>query len=88
MLYTKNKNALVPQAPTPALDEATLSQNLGANLEQTLTEHYEIFITERDFAEIAAAGLNWIRVPIAYWAIETWQGEPYLEGVSWGYLLK
>lgn len=29
------------------------------------------------------AGLNWIRVPLAFWAIETWAGEPYLEGTSW-----
>jgi glucan 1,3-beta-glucosidase len=44
--------------------------------------------TERDFAEIASAGLNWIRLPIAHWAIETWPEEPYLERVSWKYVLK
>lgn len=32
---------------------------------------------------ILGAGLNWIRVPLAFWAIETWAGEPYLEGTSW-----
>ena len=39
--------------------------------------------TERDFADIAAAGLNWVRIPIGYWAIETQDDEPFLEGVSW-----
>jgi aryl-phospho-beta-D-glucosidase BglC (GH1 family) len=39
--------------------------------------------TERDFADIAAAGLNWVRIPIGYWAIETQGDEPFLEGVSW-----
>jgi glucan 1,3-beta-glucosidase len=50
--------------------------------------------TEEDIAQIAGAGLNWIRVPIPFWAVSTWndvgkdaQGktvsEPYLEGASW-----
>ena len=39
--------------------------------------------TEKDFAEIAGAGLNWIRLPIPYWAIEVFDGEPFLEGVAW-----
>lgn len=61
---------------------------MGNNLTAALTEHYETFITERDFAEIASAGLNWVRLPVPYWAIETWPGEPYLERVSWTYVLK
>lgn len=62
-----------------------------------MEEHYKTFIvsqlrmtegsadlqTERDFADIAAAGLNWVRIPIGYWAIETQGDEPFLEGVSW-----
>ena len=43
---------------------------------------------------IAGAGLNWIRVPVPFWAIEAWsdvgvdqngqtQGEPYLPKVAW-----
>lgn len=34
-------------------------------------------------AEIAGAGLNWIRLPIPFWAIETWPGEPFLANVCW-----
>ncbi|WWC69986.1 uncharacterized protein I206_103930 [Kwoniella pini CBS 10737] len=71
-----------------AIDEYTLSQNMGSNLTAAMTEHYETFITERDFIEIASAGLNWIRLPMAFWAIETWENEPYLERVSWTYVLK
>lgn len=37
---------------------------------------------------IAAAGLNWIRIPIAFWCIETYPGEPYLARTSWNYFLK
>ncbi len=39
--------------------------------------------TEQDIAQIAGAGLNWVRVPIPFWAIETWAGEPFLEKVCW-----
>jgi glucan 1,3-beta-glucosidase len=44
--------------------------------------------TEEDFAAIAAAGLNWVRIPLPYWAIEVWDGEPFLPKVSWKYFLK
>ena len=78
-----------PNATTnPAIDEWTLSEQLGSNLTNAMTEHYETFITEKDFAEIAAAGLNWVRIPFGWWAIETWDGEPFLQGVAWTYLLK
>lgn len=39
--------------------------------------------TEEDFAEIAGAGLNWVRIPIPYWAVDTWDGEPFLAKTSW-----
>ncbi|WVR06874.1 hypothetical protein IAU60_003910 [Kwoniella sp. DSM 27419] len=71
-----------------AIDEYTLSQNMGDNLTAAMTEHYETFITERDFAEMASAGINWVRIPIGFWAIETYPGEPYLERVAWTYMLK
>nr|ODN93000.1 glucan 1,3-beta-glucosidase [Cryptococcus depauperatus CBS 7855] len=71
-----------------AIDEYTLSQNMGNNLTNAMTEHYDTFITERDFAEMASAGINWIRLPIGFWAVETWEGEPFLERKSWEYVLK
>jgi glucan 1,3-beta-glucosidase len=73
-------------------------------LSAVIEEHYSTFIvsleasatprltyllqTEKDFAQMAAAGLNWIRLPIPYWFIETQEGEPFLEGVGWKYVLK
>ena len=39
--------------------------------------------TEDDFAEIAGAGLNWVRIPIPYWAIDVWNNEPFLAKASW-----
>jgi aryl-phospho-beta-D-glucosidase BglC (GH1 family) len=44
--------------------------------------------TEEDFAQIAGAGLNWIRLPIPYWAIDVWPGEPFLSRTCWTYVLK
>lgn len=44
--------------------------------------------TEQDFAQIAGAGLNWIRLPVPYWAIEVWPGEPFLANTAWTYALK
>ncbi|GAA5863868.1 hypothetical protein JCM8547_006089 [Rhodosporidiobolus lusitaniae] len=79
-----------PNATNSAIDEWTLSEQLTAqnNLTNAITEHYETFITEKDFAQIAGAGLNWVRIPIGWWAVETWDGEPFLEGVAWTYFLK
>jgi len=37
---------------------------------------------------IAAAGLNWVRIPFPFWAIEVYPGEPFLPKVSWTYFLK
>ncbi|GMK54507.1 hypothetical protein CspeluHIS016_0110930 [Cutaneotrichosporon spelunceum] len=82
-LYEKYNGA------TPkAVDEYTLSQAMGANLAAEMEEHYKTFITEKDFADIAAAGLNWVRIPIGFWAIETRDDEPYLAKVSWAYFAK
>jgi len=39
--------------------------------------------TEQDIAEIASAGLNWVRLPIPFWAIDTWANEPFLAKTSW-----
>ncbi|KAJ3996200.1 glycoside hydrolase family 5 protein [Lentinula boryana] len=78
---------------TTAVDEWTLSEAMTADTSEggglsQLEDHYNTFITEQDIAEIAGAGLNWIRLPIPYWAIETWPGEPFLAKTSWKYILR
>ncbi|KAI9444576.1 glycoside hydrolase family 5 protein [Lactarius indigo] len=45
-----------------------------------LTDHWNNWITQNDFAKIAAAGLNHVRIPIGYWAYDVAPGEPYLQG--------
>jgi glucan 1,3-beta-glucosidase len=76
-------------SPTPAVDEWTLTDNMRKNNAiGDLEEHYKTFITEQDFAQIAAAGLNFVRIPIPYWAIEVRDGEPFLANTAWTYFLK
>ncbi|KAK7449688.1 hypothetical protein VKT23_013161 [Stygiomarasmius scandens] len=78
--------------PQPAIDEWTLSEAMRADSSNgginQLEDHYKTFITEQDFAEIAGAGLNYVRIALPYWAIEVRGDEPFLEGVAWKYFLK
>lgn len=56
---------------TPILDEFTLCKAMGRSwCTKTLAAHYASFITEQDFIDIAAAGLNHVRIPIGYWAFD------------------
>ncbi|KAI0717235.1 glycoside hydrolase [Cerioporus squamosus] len=84
-----------------AKDEWTLSTSLAAagQLEQVLEDHYKTFISEEDIAQIVGAGLNWIRLPILFWAIETSSdvgqdgsgqtvAEPFLVRMCWKYILR
>ncbi|KAF7321125.1 Glycoside hydrolase family 5 protein [Mycena chlorophos] len=84
-----------------AVDEWTLTTLMAADgsLESTLEDHYNTFITEEDFAQIAGAGLNWIRLPIPFWAVNTWANvgqdatgapvsEPFLASVCWKYIVR
>lgn len=45
-----------------------------------LEAHWSSFITEGDFADIASKGLNFVRIPIGYWAITPLDGDPYSQG--------
>jgi aryl-phospho-beta-D-glucosidase BglC (GH1 family) len=74
-----------------AVDEWTLSQAMAQDTASgglnQLEDHYKTFITEQDFAQIAGAGLNYVRIPLPYWAIETRAGEPFLAKTAWKYFL-
>ncbi|KAI0275217.1 glycoside hydrolase superfamily [Gloeopeniophorella convolvens] len=63
------------------VDEWTFGQLQDRNTAlQTLQNHWNTWITEADFAAIAAAGLNHVRLPIGYWAWQVGPGEPYITG--------
>ncbi|EPQ32365.1 uncharacterized protein PFL1_00561 [Pseudozyma flocculosa PF-1] len=59
------------------IDEYTFGQ-YASNAEGRLQNHWNSFITEDDFRQIAAAGLNHVRIPIGYWSLVPSQGEPYV----------
>jgi len=77
---------------TPAIDEWTLSVAMRADTANgginQIETHYQTFITEQDFAQIAGAGLNYVRIALPFWAIETRGSEPFLSKVAWTYFLK
>jgi glucan 1,3-beta-glucosidase len=70
------------------IDEYGLTAKLGKSAAETLEKHYSTFITEADFKAIADAGLDHVRIPFSYWAIKTYDSDPYVVGVSWRYLLR
>jgi glucan 1,3-beta-glucosidase len=72
-----------------AADEWSLCATLGPQkCAEVLENHYATFITEKDFKDIADAGLDHIRIPFSYWAVEVLEGDKYLLGVSWRFLLR
>ncbi|KAK3316138.1 glucan 1,3-beta-glucosidase 2 [Apodospora peruviana] len=70
------------------IDEYTLCAYLGSKCAATLEQHYSTFVTEDTFRDIAAAGLDHVRIPFSYWAVQTYDGDPYVFRTSWRYLLR
>lgn len=64
-----------------AVDEYTLTQILGKDeAQRVLSNHWSSWITQDDFGQIAAAGLNHVRIPIGYWSVIPIEGEPFVQG--------
>ncbi|KAI0966182.1 glycoside hydrolase family 5 protein [Xylaria arbuscula] len=71
------------------IDEWTLCTHLGPKTtSETLEKHYATFVTEQTFQEISDAGLDHVRIPYSYWAVQTYDDDPYLFRTSWRYLLR
>src|ERR1700722_7094877 len=60
-----------------AEDEYSLSLDLGSGAKSRLDRHRETFITAEDFHWIRDCGLNAVRLPVGYWALEA--PKPYVE---------
>lgn len=64
-----------------AVDEWTFTQGLGKDAAHDfLSNHWNTWITQDDFNQMAAAGLNHVRIPIGYWSVIPRDGEPYVQG--------
>jgi glucan 1,3-beta-glucosidase len=70
------------------IDEYTLTKKLGTSAARTLEKHYAEFISESDLKEIAEAGLDHVRIPYSYWAVTTYDDDPYVPKIAWRYLLR
>ncbi|KAL1697062.1 glycoside hydrolase family 5 protein [Schizophyllum commune] len=78
------------------VDEYTLGQLMDEDdARKMLKNHWETWITEQDFKDIAAAGLTHVRIPLGYWSVPMTSADtnhstsisPYLDG-AWPYLLR
>ena len=62
-------------------DEYTFCQVLGkGEAYNRLSNHWNTWITQDDFNQIANAGMNHVRIPIGYWAAAPLDGDPYVQG--------
>ena len=59
-----------------ANDERSFCVEVGARKRELLREHRETFITESDFAWLAAQGINAVRLPVGHWVFGS--VEPYV----------
>lgn len=65
------------------VDEYTLTQQQGQDAAGAiLREHWDNWVTLGDFQKIAGAGFNTVRIPVGYWAFETFNGDPYVQGAA------
>jgi glucan 1,3-beta-glucosidase len=63
------------------VDEYTLCQNIPSETTNILQRHWNTWVSATDFAKIAAAGVNVVRIPIGYWAFDN-SGSPYVQGAA------
>ncbi|KAL9084918.1 MAG: hypothetical protein Q9165_007871 [Trypethelium subeluteriae] len=70
------------------IDEWTLTSTLGSKAASTLEQHYSAFVGEQDIAAIQVAGFDHVRISFSYWAVTTYDGDPYVKQISWRYLLR
>ena len=66
---------------TDASDEYSLCLALGNKAGSRLQKHRETFITEDDFRWIRNCGLNAVRLPVGYWALEA--PKPYVSAADY-----
>ncbi|KAI7459442.1 hypothetical protein KC357_g9165 [Hortaea werneckii] len=73
---------------TDTEDEWHLCNQLGKDkCLETLQDHWENFYTRDDLVAIKRAGLNSIRIPLGYWAVDLEDYEPYVKG-QYPYLIR
>lgn len=73
--------SIFDDAGDTAVDEWTLCDTLGADkCRDVLSKHWAGFVNQDDFNQIADAGMNHVRIPVGYWALEHLDSDPYVDG--------
>ncbi|KAJ1960096.1 hypothetical protein GGI12_003992 [Dipsacomyces acuminosporus] len=63
------------------VDEWTFTRVLGKDeAKRQLEEHWDTFVTKDHLETLAKYGINWIRIPIGYWAFNLTSEEPFVDG--------
>ncbi|KAJ2722906.1 hypothetical protein GGI07_002982 [Coemansia sp. Benny D115] len=63
------------------VDEWTFTATLGKEeARRQLEEHWDTFVTKEHLEALAEYGINWIRIPIGYWAFNLTSEEPFVDG--------
>lgn len=52
----------------------------GSKCAAALAEHWDTWVSRAELATLAAAGVNWLRVPVGYWIVDIAPGEPWAPG--------
>jgi len=69
-------------------DEYKLTKYLGYKAaEQRLRAHWDTWFTVTDVIRLKKSGINYLRIPIGYWAFDIQAGEPWVRG-SWEYIIR
>lgn len=75
-------------ADAVAVDEFTFCAILGpAEAQRQLMSHWDSWVTRQHLADLAAAGITHLRIPVGYWIVSIEQTEPFVAG-SWPFLLR
>ncbi|KAJ1830770.1 hypothetical protein LPJ70_006849, partial [Coemansia sp. RSA 2708] len=69
-------------SPTDApVDEWSFSATLGKEeAKRQLEAHWDTFVTREHLETLADYGINWVRIPIGYWAFNLTDDEPFIDG--------
>lgn len=64
------------------VDEYTLGEKLGQDKAKAILKpHWDSFVGYEDFQRIADAGFNLVRIPVGFWAFDTFD-TPYVQGAA------
>lgn len=71
--------------PQEINDEYKLCQQLNkTEAGRRLRSNWDTWATEQDIVSLKNAGINHVRIPLGYWALDIQSGEPWIAG-SWDY---